>query len=40
MPTTVFINSKGEIFKKWSGALNGDVLAKVTEEMLDQESAG
>ncbi len=40
MPTTLFINSKGEIFKKWSGALNGDVLAKVTEEMLSEESAG
>jgi thiol-disulfide isomerase/thioredoxin len=40
MPTTVFINSKGEIFKKWSGALTGDVLAKVTEDMLSQESTG
>ncbi len=34
MPTTVFINSQGEIFRKWSGALNRDVLTKVTTEML------
>ncbi len=34
MPTTVFINSQGEIFRKWGGALNRDVLTKVTTEML------
>ncbi len=38
MPTTVFINSRGEIFRKWSGALTRDVLTKVTTEMLAQES--
>ncbi len=38
MPTTVFINSQGEIFRKWGGALNRDVLTKVTTEMLVQES--
>ena len=37
MPTTIFINSRGEVFKKWSGALNLDVLAEVTTKMLDQE---
>ncbi len=36
MPTTVFINSQGEIFRKWSGALNRDVLTEVTTEMLAQ----
>jgi len=39
MPTTVFINSQGEIFRKWSGALNRDALTKVTTEMLAQESS-
>ena len=37
MPTTVFINSKGEIFRKWSGALNQRALVEVTNEMLSQE---
>ncbi len=39
MPTTVFITSKGEVFKKWSGLLNQAVLTEVTTEMLNQESA-
>jgi len=38
MPTTVFINSKGEIFKKWNGALNLDILTEQTTELLIQES--
>ena len=38
MPTTVFINSKGEIFKKWNGALNRDILTEQTTELLKQES--
>ena len=38
MPTTVFINSKGEVFRKWSGPLNLEVLSEVTTEMLGQES--
>jgi len=38
MPTTVFINSKGEIFKKWNGALNRDILTEQTTELLNQES--
>ena len=36
MPTTVFIRADGTIFKKWSGALNEDVLAKQTNAMLEQ----
>ena len=36
MPTTVFIRADGTIFKKWSGALNEDVLAKQTNAMLAQ----
>ncbi len=39
MPTTFFINSKGEIFKKWNGALNRDILTEQTTELLNQESA-
>ena len=38
MPTTVFINSRGEVFRKRSGLLNRDVLAEVTTMMLNQES--
>lgn len=36
MPTTFFIRADGTIFKKWSGALNEDVLAKQTNAMLGQ----
>ena len=39
MPTTVFINSKGEIFRKWGGLLNLKVLADISNEMLAQEPA-
>ena len=38
MPTTVFINSKGEIFRKWGGLLTLGVLSDVTNEMLALES--
>jgi len=38
MPTTVFINSKGEIFRKWGGLLTLGVLIDVTNEMLALES--
>ncbi|MCI0846078.1 MAG: TlpA family protein disulfide reductase [Chloroflexi bacterium] len=34
MPTTVFIRADGTIFKKWSGALNEETLAKQTNAML------
>ena len=36
MPTTIFIDSKGEVFKKWGGALNFDVLRDQTKQMLAQ----
>jgi len=36
MPTTVFIGSNGEIFNKWTGALNSSVLEEKTLEMLSQ----
>ena len=38
MPTTVFITSEGQVFRKWSGALNREKLAEITNEMLSQES--
>jgi thiol-disulfide isomerase/thioredoxin len=34
MPTTVFINSRGEVFRKWGGLLTVGVLTDVTNEML------
>ena len=34
MPTIVFIRADGTIFKKWSGALNEETLAKQTNSML------
>jgi thiol-disulfide isomerase/thioredoxin len=37
MPTTVFITSKGEIFRQWGGLLNLEVLADISNEMLAQE---
>ena len=39
MPPTVFIDSKGETFRHWGGVLNKDLLTKVTNEMLELESA-
>ena len=36
MPTTVFIDAQGEIFSKWTGALNDEILEKKTLEMLNQ----
>ena len=36
LPATVFIDAQGEIFTKWTGALNGDVLEEKTLEMLAQ----
>ena len=38
MPTTIFINSRGEVFRRWNGALNQEVLIEVTNDMLRQES--
>ncbi len=37
MPTTVFIDSKGEIFRKWGGVLNNEVLTRLTDEMVGLE---
>lgn len=34
MPTTVFITADGEVFRKWSGALNRETLEEITNEML------
>ena len=37
MPTTVFVTADGKIFQKWTGALNRDVLAKISNEMLQPQ---
>ena len=36
LPATIFIDSEGNIFKNWGGALNLDVLRKQTNAMLSQ----
>ena len=36
MPTTIFIDREGQIFSKWTGALNKNVLMEKTLGMLDQ----
>ena len=38
MPTTLFINSRGEVFQKWEGRLTLDLLTDVTNDMLARES--
>jgi thiol-disulfide isomerase/thioredoxin len=38
VPTTVFINSKGEVFRKWGGLLTLKILTDVSREMLALES--
>lgn len=38
MPTTVFINSEGELFRNWTGVLNLETLAEISNEMIDGES--
>ncbi len=38
IPTTVFINSNGEIFRRWGGILNREVLEDIANEMLAQEA--
>ena len=38
MPTTVFINSKGEIFHSWSGAITRDILSSLTDSMANAEA--
>ena len=37
MPTTVFITGKGEIFRKWTGALDLDTVTRLAKDMLRQE---
>lgn len=34
MPSTVFITSDGKIFRNWTGLLNKEKLAEITEDML------
>ena len=36
MPTTVFVDASGGIFRTWGGVLNRDKLAEITNEMLSQ----
>ena len=36
MPTTVFVDSEGKIFRSWTGALNLKTLSGITDEMLAQ----
>ncbi len=36
MPTTIFIDANGEVFKNWGGALTSGVLRKQTNAMLGQ----
>lgn len=36
MPTTVFIDAQGRIFKSWTGALNRATLEKETNKLLSQ----
>ncbi len=38
MPTTVFIKSNGEIFDKRIGAINRNILVRITNEMLRAEA--
>ena len=38
MPTTVFIRSNGEIFKKASGAIDASFLARATQELMAAEA--
>ena len=38
MPTTVFINSRGEVFRQWGGILDHEVLQDITDEMLAEEA--
>ncbi len=38
MPTTVFINSKGEVFHSWSGVITQDILVSLTDSMANAEA--
>ena len=37
MPTTVFVDSGGQVFRTWNGVLDRKTLAEVTEDMLQSE---
>ncbi len=36
LPATFFISADGSLHRKWQGALNGEKLAEITDEMLAQ----
>ena len=38
MPTTVFINSQGELFRNWTGVLNQETLVEISNDMIRAES--
>ncbi|MDE2860159.1 MAG: TlpA disulfide reductase family protein [Chloroflexota bacterium] len=38
MPTTVFINSRGEVFRNWGGILDHEKLQEIADEMLAEET--
>ncbi len=38
MPTTVFINSRGEVFHNWSGLITRDILVSLTDSMTNAEA--
>ena len=35
MPSTIFITADGKIFRKWTGILNKEKLAEISQKMLD-----
>ena len=39
MPTTFFLNSKGEIYRKWTGVINKKSLIEVSDEMIAAENS-
>ena len=39
MPTTFFLNSKGEIYRKWTGVINKKSLIEVSDEMIADENS-
>lgn len=39
MPTTVFINSRGEVFRNWGGVLDHEKLQEIADDMLAAEAS-
>ena len=37
MPTTVFINAKGEVFKTWTGSITRGQVTSIVRQMLEEE---